>query len=370
MSEDKNLQNKSEDVKDDEVKNEIKEDGKIIEESKLETENNTVHRKNKIKTIIITGVIGVLCLGSGFVVGKEMGRKLPATNKSYPSSKVMATVGDTKITGENMQKKMEPLFYLNGKEQMSEEEITAYEASMLDYMTTTEVLYLEGKSQDIKVTDEEVEQEYSTLMASIEEKFSMKEDEFLKKFKLTKEYIKKELEKELIAIKYVGEASEVSDKEAKNYYDKNKDEYLEVKASHILLKNIDDEGNEVSEEQKAANKKEAEKILKSATSGEDFATLAKQYSQDTSASSGGDLGFFGKGQMVEAFEKAVYELKVGEVKNEVVETEFGYHIIKKTDEQYKEFDEIKDEIKTNLSYEKQNNLIMDLTEKYNVDIKE
>lgn len=373
MSEDKKLQ--KEEVKENlTVENEVTgnndSDKKSINDSAVKENKVGILKNNKFKTLIISVGVGALCLGIGYASGKEVGRGLPATSKSYSSSKVMATVGEHKITGEDLAYRMEPLFYLNGKEAMSEDQITAYEQSMLDYMTTTEILYLEGKAENIEVTKEEIQAEYDNLMASIESTFKMTKDEYIKQFKTSEEYIKADLEKELIATKYIGQASDVSDTEAKNYYDKNKDEFLQIRASHILIQNRDDEGKEVSEEQKKANKEKAQGILDKIKAGEDFATLAKEYSQDSSAEKGGDLDFFGKGQMVEPFEKATFALKVGEVSPELVETDYGYHIIKKTDEQFEEYDDIKEDLKKDLSYEKQNNLITDLFEKYNVDVKE
>lgn len=368
MSEDKNTQN--DDLRDENIVN--RETNEKITETIVENEekNDTKTKNNKIKMIAITAVVGVLCLGAGYVSGKEAGRKLPATSKSYSSGKVMATVGETNITGADIAARMEPLFYLNGKEEMSEEQILAYESSMLDYMTTTEILYLEGKAAKIEATDEEIQTEYDSLISSIQSTFKMSEEDYLKQFKITKERIKADLEKELIATKYIGQASEVNDTEAKNYYDKNKDEFLQIRASHILIQTKDEEGNALSEEDKEKSKKKAQEILDRIKSGEDFAALAKEYSQDSSSANGGDLDFFGKGQMVEPFEKAAYALKTGEVSNELVETDFGYHIIKKTDEQYDEFENVKEDLKYKLSYEKQENLITDLMEKYNVAIKE
>jgi parvulin-like peptidyl-prolyl isomerase len=76
------------------------------------------------------------------------------------------------------------------------------------------------------------------------------------------------------------------------------------------------------------NKSKAEEVLKRVRAGEDFSKLAKEFSTDPgSKEKGGDLGWFGAGQMVPAFEKAAFALKPGEI-SEIVETNFGYHIIK------------------------------------------
>jgi parvulin-like peptidyl-prolyl isomerase len=78
-------------------------------------------------------------------------------------------------------------------------------------------------------------------------------------------------------------------------------------------------------------KKKADELYTKAAAGEDFAKLAKQYSQDPgSAANGGDLGYFAKGKMVPAFEEAAFALKVGEI-SKPVRTVYGYHIIKVTD---------------------------------------
>lgn len=113
---------------------------------------------------------------------------------------------------------------------------------------------------------------------------------------------------------------EMSDKKIKAYYDKNKSKYAakEVRASHILLKETD--------------KKKAEKLLKEAQKkGANFAELAKKNSTGPSASKGGDLNFFGKGQMLKEFEQAAFSTAKGKVHPKLVKTQYGYHIIKVTD---------------------------------------
>lgn len=90
----------------------------------------------------------------------------------------------------------------------------------------------------------------------------------------------------------------------------------EVRASHILVDN---------EEHAKQIKLELEKSDKS------FADLAKEKSEGPSGEKGGDLGFFGRGKMAKPFEKKAFELDTGEV-SDPVETQFGWHLIKKTDE--------------------------------------
>lgn len=116
----------------------------------------------------------------------------------------------------------------------------------------------------------------------------------------------------------------------KQYYGLTPNEFKsEIYKSRLVRQKVADTfAND--ESVNADAKKLAEDVLAKVKAGEDFATLAKQYSQDTSASNGGDLGYFGKGKMVPEFETAAFALKVGEVSG-LVKTVYGYHIIKVTD---------------------------------------
>lgn len=123
--------------------------------------------------------------------------------------------------------------------------------------------------------------------------------------------------------------SPVTEDEKKQEYEANKDKLNvpdEVSASHILIK----VGEKATPEEKQKAKEKIDSIRVRALSGEDFAKLAKENSEDSSASNGGDLGSFGKGQMVKPFEDAAFSLEKGQI-SAVVETQFGYHVIKVSD---------------------------------------
>lgn len=119
----------------------------------------------------------------------------------------------------------------------------------------------------------------------------------------------------------------VSDEEVKTWYDGHQDRYQEPeerRASHVLISSDGDAGKEKA-------KAKAEEVLKDIQKNPSrFAELAKQHSQDPgSAQKGGDLGYFGRGMMVKPFEDAVFQQKEGEISG-LVESDFGYHIIKVT----------------------------------------
>jgi peptidyl-prolyl cis-trans isomerase C len=145
-----------------------------------------------------------------------------------------------------------------------------------------------------------------------------------------KENIKTSLMVTEVLQEEVGPKVTVTDKDVSDFYASNQASFAEgeaVRASHILVA----VPKGATPEQKAAAKTKAEGLLKQIKAGADFATLAKSNSDDPgSAAKGGDLGFFEKGQMVPSFEQAAFALKTGQV-SDVVESPFGYHIIKLTD---------------------------------------
>ena len=208
MSEDKMTDNnkgkKTIDKNGEVIDNKKKQQDRIKLEDKSSIKKMKKFKLNNITKIVAVALVGIICLGVGFSYGKSVGRELPATAKKYSANKVFATVGDVSITGKELQYRMDPLFYLQGKSKLTGEEISAYEYSMLDYMTTTEMLYLEAKSNNIEVTEDEIDEEYETTMSSITQSFGMTEDEYLKEFGLTKDYIQERFRKRINSCKIYG----------------------------------------------------------------------------------------------------------------------------------------------------------------------
>ncbi|MCK5506709.1 MAG: peptidylprolyl isomerase, partial [Thermodesulfovibrionia bacterium] len=151
----------------------------------------------------------------------------------------------------------------------------------------------------------------------------------------------------------VASQAEVSEKDARDYYGKNKADFTRpqrIKASHVLVK----------------TRSEAEEILKEIKSGKSFGELARKRSIDTnSAENGGNLGFFSMGEMSQEFEEVAFSLKKGEISNPV-KSRYGYHIIKVTDrkeEETVEFSQVKDIIVQRLEQEKQQTAFNEFIEK-------
>ncbi len=144
-----------------------------------------------------------------------------------------------------------------------------------------------------------------------------KQMEIMRNEYLARNYVQKEILGKIV----------LTEKDYEGYYETHKKEFENpemVRARHIL---VAVKPNATEEEKKAAMTK-TEEILEKAKKGEDFAKLATEYSDDPgSKAKGGDLGFFTTGSMVGKFEQAAFALKPGEISG-IVETEFGYHIIK------------------------------------------
>jgi peptidyl-prolyl cis-trans isomerase D len=156
----------------------------------------------------------------------------------------------------------------------------------------------------------------------------------------------------LIDIDHVRPLVNVSDDELRSYYSSHIDEYRvpeRVKASHILFKT---EGKSAADI--AKDKQTAQDVFNQIQKGADFAEMAKKYSQDTTASKGGDLGWIQRGQTVKEFEDKAFSLQPGQVSG-LVTVPYGIHIIEVFEKQnahLQSFDEEKDSIRAALEKQK------------------
>jgi len=214
--------------------------------------------------------------------------------------------------------------------QLSADEQKELDRRVMDQIISAELLYQSGRKLDLKDLDKQVD----AKIAQAKGRFASEADftKAIRDLDMSEKDLREYTRRDLIITNFVTVTIvpkiTVSEEEAKKFYDQNVDKFHQdeqVRASHILC-GIDTKAS--AEEKKKAREK-AERLRKELANGADFATLAKENSTCPSSTQGGDLGFFGKGQMVPPFEQAVFALKPGEI-SDVVETQFGYHIIKQT----------------------------------------
>lgn len=172
-----------------------------------------------------------------------------------------------------------------------------------------------------------LESKYEIDESAIEDQMNMYREQYGDMFEMllqqqgiaSEAAFEEQLRMQMLQQKALTDGVEVTDEEIEEQYNRM---INEVQASHILV-----------EDEELANE-----LYERATSGEDFAALAEEYSTDSSsAAEGGSVGYFSRGQMVSAFEDKAYELEIGDI-SEPVQSEYGYHIIYVTDKRPVESD--------------------------------
>jgi len=201
------------------------------------------------------------------------------------------------------------------------------EYKFLEQIIDKTIVEQEAKQAGITVSDEELD----FTLKEMKSRFKLDETEMekaLKKQNMTEESFREQwrfqlLTQKLMEAKVKGNVA-VTDQEIKEYYQQTYGDYeegvSEIRIAHILILNNGPDAL-----------RKATKIAYEAQAGEDFPTLAKEYSQDTmSAQNGGDLGYFKKGDLVESLEFAVKDVQINEIVGPV-ESPGGYHVIKVLD---------------------------------------
>ena len=226
--------------------------------------------------------------------------------------------------------------------------IVSFKKNILNQLIDYELLYQQAQKEKVKISNDDINLE----IYKIKDNFSSPEefDGALKANNITLAQLKEDIKRQLMINSVLEETRNqvsISDEDLLEYYDENKESFLEpeqVHARHILVE----------------TEEEANNLLLPLKEGlADFSELAKEKSTDSSAPSGGDLGFFGRGQMVKEFENAAFSLEPGEI-SDVVQTQFGYHIIKceeKKEEYSPTFEEAKEQISNTLRSQRENEAI-------------
>jgi peptidyl-prolyl cis-trans isomerase C len=279
-----------------------------------------------------------------------------AEEKKTNSDRV-AIVNGVNITGNEFNRALNA--YMERVEQrgqkIPESQMAELKNAILENLIIGELLFQESKQKGIEVSAAAVTEQ----LQDIKQRFPS-ETEFKKVLdenQITESDLQAQLKRDLaiqqLIDKEVAQRVMITDEESKTYYDTHPQSFVQpeqVRASHILIK-VDADATEA---QKTEARKKITAIQQKLKKGEDFATLAENYSEDTTSKKGGDLGYFGRGQMVEPFEKAAFGLKPSEI-SDIVETQYGYHLIKVVDKKPEAkltYAEVKDRLNQYLKQQK------------------
>lgn len=316
--------------------------------------------------------------------GAETKTSTDKTEAETAPDDIAVTVNGTNITEAELAKAMKPRLDAIAKQATNlpptfmEQYKKQIKPRVLDQLITQHLLKEKVEESNIAVTDEEVINQIKELISQQQQPLTL--EEFKKKIAehgLNFEDMKNDVRNRLSYDKLFSPLLEgkisVTEEDARKYYDENLKRFEQpeqIAVSHILIKPepIDpnsEDPNEAEKLFKAAALAKAQDLLKQLKDGADFAELAKANSDCPSAKDGGDLGFFPRGQLTPPFEKAAFDLELGQL-SDVVETSYGYHIIQKTgqkDASTIPFEEVSKSIISQLVKKQQNKIIEDYMEK-------
>jgi len=275
--------------------------------------------------------------------------------KTFPEGAAAVVNGETVMEADLIKEIENYKQAMSSQGQPVQEDEMVIKTQALDSLIVRTILLQEAKTQNIVATDDFVDTQISQLTQQYggEEQFNS----MLEQQGLTIDFVKEQVSTSYIINTLIEEKTQsdvtVKEDEIAQFYSENP-QYFEqpeqIQASHILI--IVKE--EATDADKVAAKTKIKDIQKRVTNGLDFAEAAKTYSDGPSGPKGGDLGFFGKGQMVPTFEAAAYALAINEV-SDIVETQFGYHLIKlvgRKEAGTVSIDEVHDEISSFLKQSK------------------
>jgi peptidyl-prolyl cis-trans isomerase C len=246
---------------------------------------------------------------------------------------VVAMVNGKPITTERLDREITriSLGYADRGTELGADVVRQMRGEVLEELIDKEVLYQEAQRLGLVVSDSEVQEQIMTMRTAFDS--DMEFEAALARQEYTEKILFQEL-KEAFTVERlldvrVREKVVITPEDARNYYEKNPSMFvtpLVVRASHILIGV--EEG--ASTETKAAAREKLAGILEQIRNGADFEQMAIEHSTDPSAERGGDLGYFERGQMVREFEEIAFNMQPGALSG-IVETRFGFHIIKVTD---------------------------------------
>jgi peptidyl-prolyl cis-trans isomerase C len=295
----------------------------------------------------------------GFVVNLPgISRAIAEENQAPSPNPVIAVVNGTEITARQLEVSLESYtqeITMKTGRQATEQELVQIKSTLMEELINQELLYQAARKQKTTINEEQ----YQARLSQVEKQMASdpRFSEEIKKTGYSMEDIQQQIRQHLVINQFVRETfldpAKASEAEVQAFYETHRKDFIrpeQVRVQHILIKPAAPD----DEKSKAAALKKIQDIQKKLDETKDFEALAREYSQCPSSKKGGDLGFFGRGEMTPPFEAAAFALGVNEISN-IVETQFGYHLLKvtgKTAETSVSFEEVRADIEAALVREK------------------